>query len=141
MLKNKAVSKELDSKNTEVMVVSKNKECPQINICINGYELKQRDQFKYLGSLISSDERNNPEIAPRIAQAKKNFQRMKSVLTNNHISIHTRRRFLECYIEPILMYILIRNQDNFKTSTKETESKRNLPTEKAKIHMSCKEIK
>ena len=29
---------------------------------------------------------------------------MKSVLTNKHISIHTRRRALECYIEPIPMY-------------------------------------
>ena len=29
---------------------------------------------------------------------------MISILTNNHISIQTRRRVLECYIEPILMY-------------------------------------
>ena len=32
------------------------------------------------------------------------FQKMKTVLTNPHISIHTRKRTLECYIEPILMY-------------------------------------
>ena len=32
------------------------------------------------------------------------FQKMKTVLTNSHISIHTRKRTLECYIEPILMY-------------------------------------
>ena len=29
---------------------------------------------------------------------------MKSVLTNNHISIHTKRGALKCYIKPILMY-------------------------------------
>ncbi|GFO34714.1 endonuclease-reverse transcriptase [Plakobranchus ocellatus] len=29
---------------------------------------------------------------------------MKTVLTNKNISIRTRRRALECYIEPILMY-------------------------------------
>ena len=29
---------------------------------------------------------------------------MKSVLTNKHISIHTRRRALKSSIEPILMY-------------------------------------
>ena len=63
-------------------------------------KLKQRDQLKYLGILTSNDGRNNTEIA----SAKKSFQRMKSVLTNNHISIQTRRRVLECYIEPILMY-------------------------------------
>ena len=32
------------------------------------------------------------------------FQKMKTVLTNSHISIQTRKRTLECYIEPILMY-------------------------------------
>ena len=30
--------------------------------------------------------------------------RMTSILTSNHISIHTRRRALECYIESILVY-------------------------------------
>ena len=58
----------------------------------------------YLGALISSDGRNNTEISARIAQAKMTFQKMKTVLTNSHISIHTRKRTLECYIEPILMY-------------------------------------
>ena len=32
------------------------------------------------------------------------FQKMKIVLTNSHISIQTRKRTLECYIEPILTY-------------------------------------
>ena len=53
---------------------------------------------------MSSDGRNNTEISARIAQAKMTFQKMKTVLTNSHISIHTRKRTLECYIEPILMY-------------------------------------
>ena len=53
------------------MVVKRNKECPQINIFINGNEMKQWDQFKYLGSLISSDGPNNTKIAARIVQAKK----------------------------------------------------------------------
>ena len=35
--------------------------------------LKQRDQFKYFGTLISSDGGNNTEIASRIVQAKKEF--------------------------------------------------------------------
>ena len=61
---------ELYSKRTEVMIVSQNKECSQIKIFMNGNKLKQRDQFKYLGSLISSD-RCNTEIVSRIAQAKK----------------------------------------------------------------------
>ncbi|GFO26826.1 endonuclease-reverse transcriptase [Plakobranchus ocellatus] len=29
---------------------------------------------------------------------------MKTILTNKHISIKTRKRALQCYIEPVLMY-------------------------------------
>ena len=99
-----AVGLELNSKKTEVMVISRKEEPPLINITINGIKLKQRDRFKYLGALVSSDGRNNTEISARIAQAKIMFQKMKTVLTNSHISIQTRKRTLECYIEPILMY-------------------------------------
>ena len=102
--KSKEKGLELNSKKTEVMVISRKEEPPLINITINGIKLKQRDHFKYLGALISSDGRNNTEISARIAQAKMTFPKMKTVLTNSHISIHTRKRTLECYIEPILMY-------------------------------------
>ncbi|GFO09133.1 RNA-directed DNA polymerase from mobile element jockey [Plakobranchus ocellatus] len=40
----------------------------------------------------------------RTAQAKINFQKMKTILTNKHISIETRKRALQCYIEPVLTY-------------------------------------
>ncbi|GFN88941.1 endonuclease-reverse transcriptase [Plakobranchus ocellatus] len=43
-------------------------------------------------------------MSARTAQAKINFQKMKTILTNKHISIETRRRALQCYIEPVLMY-------------------------------------
>ena len=98
-----AVGLELNSKKTEVMVLSRKEEPPLINITINSIKLKQRDHFKYLGALVSSDGRNNTEISARIAQAKMMFQKMKTVLTNSHISIQTRKRTLECYIEPILI--------------------------------------
>ena len=82
------------------MVISRKEEPPIINITINGIKLKQRDHFKYLGALVSSDGRNSTEISAR----KMMFQKMKTVLTNSHISIQTRKRTLECYVEPILMY-------------------------------------
>ena len=102
--KSKEKGLELNSKKTEVMVISCKEEPPLINVTINGIKLKQRDHFKYLGALVSSDGRNNTEISARIAQAKMMFQKMKTVLKTSHISIQTRKRTLECYIEPILMY-------------------------------------
>ena len=85
------------------MVIRRNNECPQINIFIDRNKLKQKDEFKYLGTKISSDGCNNIEIELRIEHTKKNFQTMKSLLTNKYISIHT-IKVLECYIEPLLMY-------------------------------------
>ncbi|GFS14638.1 endonuclease-reverse transcriptase [Elysia marginata] len=87
------------------MVVSRKETPPNINIYINDTKLQQRDQFKYLGALISSDGRDTTEISSRIAQSKTMFRRMKNILTNPHMSIETRKRVLECYFEPILMYV------------------------------------
>ncbi|GFR85072.1 endonuclease-reverse transcriptase [Elysia marginata] len=95
---------ELNSKKTEIMVVSRKETPPNINIYINDTKRQQRDQFKYLGALISSDGRDTSEISSIIAQSKTMFKRMKSILTNPYMSIETRKRVLECYIEPILMY-------------------------------------
>ena len=67
------------------MAVSRKNKSLQINISNNRNKLKQRDQFKHSLRLISSDGRNITKMASRIAQAKK---RMKSILTNNHMSIH-----------------------------------------------------
>ena len=77
--KSKEKGLELNSKKTEVMLISRKEEPPLINITINGIKLKQRDHFKYLGALVSSDGRNNTEISARIAQAKMMFQKMKTV--------------------------------------------------------------
>ncbi|GFN76223.1 endonuclease-reverse transcriptase [Plakobranchus ocellatus] len=94
---------ELNSKKTEVMVINRR---PNLNadLFVDGTKLKQRDSFKYLGTIITQDGKSHTEIKARIAQAKTNFQRMKPLLTNNKITITTRKRALQCYIEPILMY-------------------------------------
>ena len=73
--KSKEKGLELNSKKTEVMVISRKEEPPLINITINNIKLKQRDHFKYLGALVSSDGRNNTEISARIAQAKMTFRK------------------------------------------------------------------
>ncbi|GFR76316.1 endonuclease-reverse transcriptase [Elysia marginata] len=77
---------ELNSKKTEGMVISQKQEPPKCDIFINDAKLKQQDKFKYLGTIITSDGRNNNEIAARIAHAKTSFQK--------HISIQTRKRVL-----------------------------------------------
>ncbi|GFO15828.1 craniofacial development protein 2 [Plakobranchus ocellatus] len=82
----------------------KDQESPKCDIFINKVKLKQTEKFKYLGTIILNDGKTNREISARTAQAKINFQKMKTILTNKHISIETRKRALQCYIEPVLMY-------------------------------------
>ncbi|GFO42822.1 craniofacial development protein 2 [Plakobranchus ocellatus] len=86
------------------MVISRKQESPKCDIFINEVKLKQAEKFKYLGTIISNDGKTNREISARTAQAKINFQKMKTILTNKHISMETRKRALQCYIEPVLMY-------------------------------------
>ena len=43
-------------------------------------------------------------IKSRIAQAKASFQQMKSIMTNIKMSIVVRKRILEAFIEPVLLY-------------------------------------
>ncbi|GFN92238.1 endonuclease-reverse transcriptase [Plakobranchus ocellatus] len=95
---------ELNSKKTEVMVISRKQESPKCDIFINKVKLKQTEKFKYLGTIISSGGKTNREISARTALAKINFQKIKTILTNEHISMETRKRALQCYIEPVLMY-------------------------------------
>ncbi|GFN85343.1 endonuclease-reverse transcriptase [Plakobranchus ocellatus] len=95
---------ELNSKKAEVMVISRKQESPKCDIFINEVKLKQSGKFKYLGTIISNDGKTNREISARAAQAKINFQKMKTILTNKHIFIESRKRALQCYIEPVLMY-------------------------------------
>ncbi|GFN78636.1 endonuclease-reverse transcriptase [Plakobranchus ocellatus] len=99
----KRMGLELNNKKTEVMVISRR---PNLNadLFVDGTKLKQRDSFRYLGTIITQDGKSHTEIKARIAQAKTNFQKMKPLLTNNKITITTRKRALQCYIEPILMY-------------------------------------
>ncbi|GFO12710.1 endonuclease-reverse transcriptase [Plakobranchus ocellatus] len=95
---------EMNSKKTEVMVISRKQESPKCDIFINKVKLKQTEKFKYLGTIISNDGKTNREISARTAQAKIIFQKMKTILTNKYISIESRKRALQCYIEPVLMY-------------------------------------
>ncbi|GFN90560.1 endonuclease-reverse transcriptase [Plakobranchus ocellatus] len=81
------------------MVISRKQESPKCDIFINKVKLKQTEKFKYLGTIISNDGKTNRGISARTAQAK-----MKTILTNKHISIETRKRALQCYIEPVLVY-------------------------------------
>ena len=61
-------------------------------------------QFKYLGSMITSDGKCEKDITSRIGMAKAAFWELKAILTNRHISYETRLRVLKCYVWSVLLY-------------------------------------
>src|SRR6201985_1715416 len=89
---NKGLS--LNSRKTEVMVITKNKCPPECNIKLNGTNLKQVNIFKYLGTLVTADRKCIKEVKSRIAQAKATFHKMKNILCNISLSIEVRKRVL-----------------------------------------------
>ena len=84
----------LNTKKTEVMTVSKKKDAPNCHITIQGNPLKQVSQFKYLGSMITSDSRCIEEVKIRCGQAKATLKKFDTLLTNPRISITVRKRIL-----------------------------------------------
>ncbi|GFR90342.1 RNA-directed DNA polymerase from mobile element jockey-like [Elysia marginata] len=123
------------------MVVSRKETPPNINMYINDTKLQQRDQFKYLGALISSDGRDTTEISSRIALSKTMFKRMKNILANPHMSIETRKRVLEL-LHRTYIGVWMRDLDNIKTNARQVRGDGNVvPTKNDENTMDCEKTK
>ena len=94
----------MNMRKTQTMVISRRGEVPRSNIRIDGSMVEQVDRFNYLGSLISSNGRCEDEIKRRINIAKSAYNRIKKLITNKKMSVHTRKRFVKCYVWSTLMY-------------------------------------
>ena len=86
------------------MVMTKKESVPECRITIKGEIVKQVNNFKYLGSNITSDERCVTEVKCRIAQAKRAFVELDNILKNKKMTVRTRMLVLKCYVHSILQY-------------------------------------
>ena len=64
-----------NKKKTEVMITSKKNNQLKCSIMVDGTILKQVNNFKYLGTVITSDGRCTTEVKCRIGQAKVAFKK------------------------------------------------------------------
>ena len=99
-----AYGMEVNKKKTECMVMTKKESVPECRITIKGEMVKQVNNFKYLGSNITSDRRCVTEVKCRTTQAKQAFVELDNILKNKKMSQQTRMRVLKCYVHPILRY-------------------------------------
>jgi len=83
---------------------SQNQQYTTVLITVNGEKINQVEQFSYLGSLVTHDERCDKKIRRRIGIAKSVFRSMEKVLTTRSISMSTKLRLLKCYVWSTLLY-------------------------------------
>jgi len=93
----------INEKKTKVMKIGRG-EAEQVKIVINGNELEQVHQFKYLGSLLTEDGRSEREIKVRISMAKEAFEKHKKLLTENTINKNLRKRLIKTLVWSVLLY-------------------------------------
>ena len=75
-----------------------------IAIDVDGQELEQVRDFRYLGQIITDDGRCDKEVKRRIAIARSSFINMKDVLATRKLKWDTRMRLVRCYILSTLLY-------------------------------------
>jgi hypothetical protein len=75
------------------------------SVSINGQQLEQVEEFKYLGSLIDIRDGASCEIKPRISMAWRTFgQLRKSLWSRREISLKTKLRVYVACIHYTLLY-------------------------------------
>ena len=90
---------------TKTMLVNKAGEERNIAIDVDGQELEQVRDFKYLGQIITDDGRRDKEVKRRIAIARSNFINMKDVLATRKLKWDTRIRLASEML--YIIYIII----------------------------------
>ena len=94
----------INESKTECMTITKGSEPVACAIHVNQHQIKQVDEFEYLGSILTKDARCKREIVRRIGIAKTAFRRMTRIVTNRHLRIATRVRVIKRYIWSTLLY-------------------------------------
>ena len=89
---------------TECLVVTKLETVPRLTLFLKGNSIKQREHFRHLGSLISSNGRSTKETKRRIVLAKQAFIDLGYILCNKKMSFRIRFRLLKCYVWSVFLY-------------------------------------
>ena len=101
---------------TETMKISRRP--ANLNITVDGTNLKQVKEFKYLGSIFTEDGKFNREIETRIQKANNVSYQLAPLLKHPSIPIETKAKLINSIFIPTLTY-----QCQTWTLTKSTQSR------------------
>ena len=92
----------INESKTKVMRIAKRQGAP-VRTTIEGRNLEEVDNFKYLGSLLTNDGRCSKEIRTRIAMGKAAFEKEKRLLTGN-LNRTLKKRLVKSLIWSVALY-------------------------------------
>ena len=89
-------------KKTKVMQITRKKK-EDLKITIKDQTLEEVDEFKYLGSMLTTDGSSQTEIRKRIAMGKQAFMKRKSLLTKS-FKLNLKKRIIKTTIWSVMLY-------------------------------------
>lgn len=94
----------INAMKTKIMRIGRDQSTRPLKILVKGTQLEEVQVYRYLGSLISSDGRDDQEINTRIGMARSAFNNMERVLRDRKMEIGLRLRILMCYVWSVARY-------------------------------------
>ena len=85
------------------MVICKNEDM-QAKIEVDGKQLEQVQEFRYLGQTVTNKGKSNKEIEIRIALAKSMFMKLNDTFMSRDISLDLRLRAINLYVYSQLLF-------------------------------------
>ena len=74
------------------------------DITVNGNPLENVDEFKYLGSMLTTDNNIEKEISTRIAMASAAFNKMSQIWKSQEYSVPTKLKLYKSNVRSVLLY-------------------------------------
>lgn len=74
------------------------------SFAINSYEFEKVDTFKYLGSLITSNNENPLEIKDRIKAGNKAYYSLQKLLKSRFLTRTSKKRIYRTILRPVVLY-------------------------------------
>lgn len=74
------------------------------NICLNGQDLQNVDEFEYLGSKVTTDGGARCDIESRIRKARNAFAMLNNIWRSNNIRLRTKILIFNSCVKTVLLY-------------------------------------
>ena len=92
----------MNARKTKTMFISR-KGTQRLSIQLDGEELEQVKEYKYLGQMVNEKGSCEPEIRTRIFKVRTPFQKMNNILTSKKLPTPLRLRLTKCFVLSALL--------------------------------------